>query len=525
MTGLEGEGVLNLDAMARPGVPQLLDALNNGRIKPGNVGSIVDTKGSRPGGSGGVGAGALFGMAVLMRKITETALITGLEVGISRAMSAFSPIDFNLANDQRRGLSDEQLSNAGFIVSTGRRMGASERDIQIALMTAMQESSLRNLSYGDDIYGVTNPDGSLTSSLGLFQQQKWWGTAGERMDPSKSSELFYNALFQVANRDQMATWEAAQAVQGSAYPMAYAQWEGLARTLLGAATTGGADINYGASSKERLESIAERLQEVKESQDGFMIPTTGMVSWLYGWRNMFADGPDLHTGIDIRAATGTPVFAPAPGIVGTSGWDSTGGGNMIRIDHGDGKSTMYLHLSKKRVQAGDRVNRGSNIGDVGNTGGRSLGSHLHFSVLRDGRFVDPNPYLARPVKVGDQVRPIGMLNGGTVPGTGRGDIIPAMLEPGEFVMSRAMADIFRPMLEAMNRGGVDFTPNLNALAHANDNARFKRDVDSGGNNIYNVRMIINEADSQIDFEGGVRRVMKQITKRQPVNRKITKGTS
>ena len=65
-------------------------------------------------------------------------------------------------------------------------------------MTAMGESSLRNIDYGDwETSGFTNPDGSRTTSIGLFQQQEWWGSVEQRMDPSASATLFYERLARV----------------------------------------------------------------------------------------------------------------------------------------------------------------------------------------------------------------------------------------------------------------------------------------------------------------------------------------
>lgn len=119
--------------------------------------------------------------------------------------------------------SDEQKRNAGIIVKVGQEMGMSKRDITIALMTALQESTLRNLNYGD------------RDSLGLFQQRpsQGWGTQAQVTDPYYSSRKFYTELGKIKNRDSMALTQAAQAVQRSAYPDAYAKWEDSARALLG----------------------------------------------------------------------------------------------------------------------------------------------------------------------------------------------------------------------------------------------------------------------------------------------------
>lgn len=124
-------------------------------------------------------------------------------------------------------LTATQLANARIIVGVGQRLGASQRDIQIALMTAMQESELLNMAGGD------------RDSTGLFQQRDAWGTYSDRMDPYRSAAMFFQGghdgqrgLLDFKARDQMSLTAAAQAVQGSAYPNAYAKWESLAAKYL-----------------------------------------------------------------------------------------------------------------------------------------------------------------------------------------------------------------------------------------------------------------------------------------------------
>ncbi len=131
-------------------------------------------------------------------------------------------------------LSSAQIDNARTIIAVGRGAELSDDAITIALMTAMQESSLRNLDHGD------------RDSLGLFQQRpsQGWGTADQVQDPVWAAKAFYGVNPEVANpglahiRDweSMSPTEAAQAVQRSAYPDAYAQWEGLALELLSTQT-------------------------------------------------------------------------------------------------------------------------------------------------------------------------------------------------------------------------------------------------------------------------------------------------
>ncbi|MFC4035141.1 C40 family peptidase [Streptomyces polygonati] len=121
------------------------------------------------------------------------------------------------------GLDDpaEQVPNAETIAATGLAMGIPARGQIVALATALQESGLRNLTYGD------------RDSLGLFQQRpsQGWGTAAEILDPVHASTRFFEALEQVSGWQSLTVAQAAQAVQKSDFPDAYATWEPLATAL------------------------------------------------------------------------------------------------------------------------------------------------------------------------------------------------------------------------------------------------------------------------------------------------------
>jgi len=119
-------------------------------------------------------------------------------------------------------LSQEQIGNAQVIVAVGQAMGMPARAYVIALATALQESRLRNLDYGD------------RDSLGLFQQRpsQGWGGPSLVRDPEYAAARFYQALDRVDGWQRMPLTEAAQAVQRSAVPNAYAKWEPLASTLV-----------------------------------------------------------------------------------------------------------------------------------------------------------------------------------------------------------------------------------------------------------------------------------------------------
>ncbi|MFV0346719.1 MAG: peptidoglycan DD-metalloendopeptidase family protein [Bacteroidales bacterium] len=99
----------------------------------------------------------------------------------------------------------------------------------------------------------------------------------------------------------------------------------------------------------------------------------------------------MHTGIDLSARTGTPVYATGGGVVVVANYNKGGYGNNIVIDHGFGYKTRYAHLHTIGVKVGQRIKRGELIGGVGNTG-TSVGSHLHYEVRVNDHPVDPTFY-------------------------------------------------------------------------------------------------------------------------------------
>jgi hypothetical protein len=116
-------------------------------------------------------------------------------------------------------------------------------------------------------------------------------------------------------------------------------------------------------------------------------PLQAPVGSLFGPR-----GTGFHPGIDLAAATGTPVGAAAAGRVIFAGFDPSGYGNLVEVAHGAGVVSMYAHLSGFSVGVGQSVATGTRVGRVGSTG-ESSGPHLHFEVRVRGAAVDPVPAL------------------------------------------------------------------------------------------------------------------------------------
>ncbi|QPC88705.1 peptidoglycan DD-metalloendopeptidase family protein [Mesorhizobium sp. NBSH29] len=152
---------------------------------------------------------------------------------------------------------------------------------------------------------------------------------------------------------------------------------------------------------KELDQALDALDQVKDKARKLPIsnPAPGLaITSTYGVRRDPLLGiPALHSGMDFRAPTGTAVRVTASGTVTKAG--SNGGyGNMVEVDHGNGFSTRYAHLSRVRVSIGDSVETYAVIGDSGSTG-RSTGPHLHYEVRHNGDPVDPLRFLKAGKKV------------------------------------------------------------------------------------------------------------------------------
>ncbi len=153
--------------------------------------------------------------------------------------------------------------------------------------------------------------------------------------------------------------------------------------------------------KEDAKLQEESLHELKEYIQGKKIllaytpaiwPTRGWVTSRFGYRaSPFTGLREFHQGLDIATQKGTPIIAPADGVVTRFGREGAYG-IMIKLDHGYGFKTRYGHISKAKVKVGNKVKRGQIIAIVGSTG-RSTGPHLHYEVHVNGLPVDPARYI------------------------------------------------------------------------------------------------------------------------------------
>ena len=268
-------------------------------------------------------------------------------------------------------LDAEQWQVARTVIDAGQADQVPVRGWVIALAAAYQESGLRPLPYGDH------------DSLGVFQQRASWGPATLRMDPYQSAHMFFtggrggqHGLLDIPRWQQLPVTKAAQAVQVSAYPDAYAAWEPLAVQLVQAV--------------------------------GNVDPTCATGSWVFPLNGTpyvetarFGDcggrWSHCHTGQDFAVPTGSPVLATGSGTVTFAGWDGAYG-NVVHLLHADGIATWYAHLSRIDTTPGSTLAAGEQIGLSGETG-NTTGPHLHFevrlgaSIATAGEPIDPLPWL------------------------------------------------------------------------------------------------------------------------------------
>lgn len=148
---------------------------------------------------------------------------------------------------------------------------------------------------------------------------------------------------------------------------------------------------------EREKSFNELLAFLNEQKSILastpsLWPVQGWVTSSFGARRSpFGAGVEVHKGIDISTRYGKTIVAPADGFVVRSGYEPMDG-NTVKIEHGHGFSTAYLHLSKIAIAQGERIKKGQVIGYVGDSG-RSTGPHLHYSVYVNNVPVNPVKYL------------------------------------------------------------------------------------------------------------------------------------
>ena len=181
---------------------------------------------------------------------------------------------------------------------------------------------------------------------------------------------------------------------------------GLPRPAIGDSAVGGPfvrpnDPNAFEATLDDLDQALGRLDTVRRHARkmpiGIPAPGREITSRYGNRRDPFLGRLAFHGGIDFRTPTGTPIIATGSGVVVHAGRNG-GYGKMVEIDHGNGITTRYAHLSAVEVRKGDHVAIGVRIGKSGSTG-RSTGPHLHYEVRRNGNAVDPMRFLKAAKKL------------------------------------------------------------------------------------------------------------------------------
>jgi murein DD-endopeptidase MepM/ murein hydrolase activator NlpD len=304
-------------------------------------------------------------------------------------------------------LGARQLANAATIITVGGRTpGVGHDGVIVALMAAFAESSLRMLSntsaYPESAGFPNDGDGSDHDSLGIFQMRPaaGWGSVAELTSVEYQAQAFFGGpsgpnagsprgLLDVAGWQQLDPGAAAQAVEVSAYPDRYQNYEPVAESILTTMTQPQPLLSSGPA-------------VVETSRVVFPLPVgtyTKMDS--FGWRvDPYTGKPKFHAGSDLAAPLGTPILAAADGVVVFAGQRGSYGG-LIILDHtvnGISVASYYGHMypDGMHVATGDSVAAGQHIGDVGSAG-KSTGPHLHLEIHPGGsdqRAVNATDWLA-----------------------------------------------------------------------------------------------------------------------------------
>jgi murein DD-endopeptidase MepM/ murein hydrolase activator NlpD len=151
-----------------------------------------------------------------------------------------------------------------------------------------------------------------------------------------------------------------------------------------------------AREQARVAAARERDDERVDFADGFVWPVAGRISGRFGSQRIYNGSPrSPHSGVDVAAADGTPVHAPAAGVITFAAQSLYLTGGTVLLDHGHGVSSSFLHLSRIDVKVGDVAMQDQVIGAVGATG-RASGSHLHWGLNWFDVRLDPEALGAQP---------------------------------------------------------------------------------------------------------------------------------
>lgn len=391
----------------------------------------------------------LLAIGVLMNPAAANCIVPGGSVTVANVPDSLT---VTTRDGTTFTLNKTQLTHAATIITIGGGIeGVSRPGITIALMAALTESTLRMLAntgaYPESGNYPNDGNGSDHDSLGLFQMrpQSGWGTVAELMDPQYQARAFFGGptgpnypsprgLLDIPGWQQMDPGEAAQAVEVSAYPDRYRNYEPVAEAIL-AALTGGRGEAGPASVVLAAGPVAQSARVVFPLPEGTWVLTSEFGPRIHP----ITGEPSFHTGTDFAAPDGTPILAAADGTVTVAEF-SGGYGGLIVIEHqidGQVVASAYAHMWEHgiHVSRGDRVVAGQHIGDVGSSG-NSTGPHLHFEVKpggTSGEAVDAAKWLNDHNAADLPEASVGSPNGCDTTGGTPGDPAPLDGDPDQMV--------------------------------------------------------------------------------------------
>lgn len=321
--------------------------------------------------------------------------------------------------------SGTQAENVRTIIGVGKAMNVSEKGIVIALATALQESGLKNYANDGEYNIFKNPAdstlgsssqaaailafskkslsythdavGSDATSVGLFQQQAWWGTMGgsnwendpdgtmkRLMDPAFGAQKFYDSLLKVSNWESMSYTQAADAVQRSAFSSAYQEKVNEAKALYSTYQSSAKSISlydFGGRAGAEVAPVSSSGCSSSSSSTGMPLNKSA----VYTINSPFAGfrGFDIHNGLDLGCRQYENVYSPISGIVTISiEGNASGTGDpagKVYVKASDGTVFQFWHMRKTFVKAGAQIAGGQAIGECASTG-NSTGVHLHITA-------------------------------------------------------------------------------------------------------------------------------------------------
>ena len=303
--------------------------------------------------------------------------------------AAYTAEQLQAQADEAQLRADESRLRAGQFVAELARSGGGDLSASLFTNPGQADDLLSRLGFASKI--TEQAEGIYAAAL---QDQN---TAQALTDQANVAKQIRDEL----RIQAQAAYEEAQAAALAAQTALIAQQENQARleaqlsVLVENRAATEADYSAGVAAREAAaRAAAQGRATAGQIVNGWAVPASGYISSPYGYRvHPVSGNVAFHSGTDIGASCGRPIYAASGGTVEYAGWNGTYG-IFVRIDHGNGLTTGYAHIQAGGilVQMGQSVAVGQQIARVGSTG-NSTGCHLHFEVRQGGSSTDPIPYL------------------------------------------------------------------------------------------------------------------------------------